>query len=99
MTRRGWRQLQRYLECFDEDFYMTVNTVVAGAVQGRHLPSGRHHYEHFGFYEGREAFRIDKAWYGQTYPIAAIELSQGEYDDPHEHWVEIGRARGYRRAP
>jgi len=93
------RQLHRYLECFDEAFYMTVNTDVAAAVQGGHLPSGRYHYEHFGFYEGREAFRIDKAWYCQTYPSAAIELSQGEYDDPHQHWVEIGRALGYRRVP
>jgi len=31
--------------------------------------------------------------------MAAIELSQGEYDDTYQHWLDIGRARGYQRAP
>jgi len=93
------RQLDRYLEHFDEAFYLAAYPDIAGAVQAGHLPSGRHHYQLYGFSEGREAFFIDKSWYCQTYPIAAIELSQGEYDDAHQQWLEIGRARGYRRVP
>jgi hypothetical protein len=93
------RHLHLYLEHFEEAFYLAAYPDIAAAVQGGHLPSGRHHYEHYGFGEGREAFFIDKSWYCQTYPIAAIELSQGEYNDPHQHWVDIGRARGYWRAP
>jgi hypothetical protein len=98
-ARHVQRHLHRYLEHFEEAFYLAAYPDVAAVVQGGHLPSGRHHYEHFGFAEGREAFFIDKSWYCQTYPIAAIELSQGEYDDPCQHWLDIGRARGYRRAP
>jgi hypothetical protein len=93
------RHLHRYLDHFDETFYRLAYPDIAAAIDAGHLPDGRHHYEHFGFAEGREAFFIDKSWYCQTYPIAAIELSQGEYDDPHHQWLEIGRARGYRRAP
>jgi hypothetical protein len=93
------RHLQRYLEHFDETFYRLAYPDIATAIDAGHLPDGRHHYEHFGFAEGREAFFIDKSWYCRTYPIAAIELSQGEYDDPHHQWLDIGRARGYRRAP
>jgi transcriptional regulator with XRE-family HTH domain len=93
------RHLHRYLEHFDEAFYLAAYPDIAAAVQDGHLPSGRHHFEHYGFPEGREAFFIDKSWYCQTYPIAAIELSQGEYDDAHQHWLDIGRARGYRPAP
>ena len=93
------RHLPLYLEHFDEDFYRTAYADIADAVDAGHLPSGRFHYEHFGHGEGREAFFIDKSWYCQNYPIAAVELSQGDYDDPHQQWLEIGKARGYRRAP
>jgi len=96
---RRERRLDRYLEYFDEAFYLTAYPDIASAVQDGHFPSGRHHYEHFGFHEGREAFFIDKSWYCQTYPIAAIELSQGEYDDTFQQWLDIGRPRGYQRAP
>jgi hypothetical protein len=93
------RQLQRYLDHFDEAFYLTAYPDIAAAVQGGHFPSGRHHYENFGFHEGREPFCIDKPWYCQNYPIAAIEMSQGEYYDTYQQWLEIGRARGYQRVP
>ncbi len=93
------RHLERYLEFFDEAFYLAAYPDIAAAVQGGHLPNGRYHYEQYGFTEGREAFFMDKSWYCQNYPIAAIELSQGEYDDTHQQWLNIGRARGYRRAP
>jgi hypothetical protein len=93
------RHLPQYLEHFDEEFYRTAYADIADAVDAGHLPSGRFHYEHYGHGEGREAFFIDKSWYCQNYPIAAVELSQGDYDDPHQQWLEIGKARGYRRAP
>jgi len=96
---RRERRLDRYLEYFDEAFYLTAYPDIAAAVREGHFPSGRHHYEYFGFHEGREPFFIDKSWYCQTYPMAAIELSQGEYDDTYQHWLDIGRARGYQRAP
>jgi hypothetical protein len=68
-------------------------------VQAGHFPSGRHHYDAFGRLEGRNSCAMDSAWYCRTYPIAAIELSQGDAADTLHHWVELGCHRGYRRRP
>ena len=85
-----------HFAAFDEDFYLRRYADVAAAVAGRHLPSGAHHYRHFGFREGREPCAVDRAWYCQTYPIAAVELGQGDALDPVDHWITLGRERGYR---
>jgi hypothetical protein len=50
-----------------------------------------------GFDEGRTGFALDRAWYCRTYPIAAVEIAQGEYWDADHHYLEAGRDRGYRR--
>ncbi len=88
-----------YLRAFDESFYLHHHPDIARVVADGHMPSGRHHFEHHGFFEGREPIAIDYAWYCATYPIAAIEMSQGDACDPVDHWVRFGRARGYRRGP
>lgn len=93
------RPLALYLEAFDETFYRTVHTDIEAAVQAGHFASGRDHYEQFGVFEGREAFALDRAWYCREYPIAAIEIAQGEYADADHHWLAVGRARGYRQGP
>ncbi len=88
-----------YLALYDEAFYLAAHPDIAGAVRDGHMPDGRHHYEHHGFAEGRQGFALDRAWYCQTYPIAAVELGQGDARDAFDHYVAIGRARGYRRTP
>lgn len=88
-----------YLAAFDEAFYLTRYSDIAAAVAAGHMPSGRHHYEHHGFAEGREPFAIDNAWYCRTYPIASVELGQGDALDVLSHFVTTGRERGYRRGP
>ena len=86
------------LAAFDEAFYLRQHPDIAAVVAGGHMPSGRHHFEHYGFAEGREAFGIDAAWYCAAYPIAAVEMSEGYAADPAGHWVRFGRLRGYGRA-
>jgi len=93
------RTLDLHLPAFDESFYLARYGDVAQAVASRGMPSGRHHFERFGFAEGREAFPVDRAWYCQTYPVAAFELGQGDVYDVTDHYVQLGRARGYRRGP
>ncbi len=85
------------LAVFDEGFYLARYPDVAASVAGGHMPSGRHHFEFCGFEEGREAVRVDAAWYCAAYPIAAVELGEGVARSAAEHWVSVGRARGYRR--
>ncbi len=84
---------------FDEADYLAANPDIRDAVLGGHFPSGWHHYENFGRAEGRAACAVDNAWYCRTYPIAALELSQGDAADPLAHWMELGCHRGYRRRP
>ena len=85
------------MEAFDESFYLRHYPDIADAVSAGHMPSGRHHFEFYGFEEGRSPFAMDAAWYVTQYPIAGVELSQGDAADPIDHWVRLGRARGYRR--
>ncbi len=85
------------LAAFDEAFYLRQYPDIAGTVAGGHMPSGRHHFEHYGLDEGRVAFEMDNAWYCTAYPIAAIEMGERYAADLAEHWVRFGRARGYRR--
>ncbi len=91
------RRKDAYLAAFDETFYQAVNPDIAAAVAAGHIPSGRHHFETTGFDEGRAAFALDRAWYCRTYPIAALEIAQGECWDADQHYLELGHARGYCR--
>ena len=93
----GPRDLEAHLAVLDEAFYLERYADIAEAVTGGGLPSGAYHYRHFGFHEGREPCDVDRAWYCQTYPIAAVELGQGDALDPVDHWITLGRERGYRR--
>ncbi len=84
---------------FDETDYLATYPDIRQAVDAGHFPSGRHHFDSFGQAEGRSPCGIDRAWYCRTYPIAAVELSQGDAADPLHHWIELGNNRGYRRRP
>jgi hypothetical protein len=91
------RQKAQYLEAFDETFYRTVHPDIAAAIASRQIPSGRHHFDTCGFDEGRPGFALDRAWYCRRYPAAALEIADAQFQDTEHHWLEIGRARGYRR--
>ena len=91
------RQKPLFLQAFDEAFYQAVYPDIAAAVADGHLPNGRHHFDSVGFDEGRSAFALDRAWYCRNYPIAALEIAQGDAWDVDQHYLETGRARGYRR--
>jgi hypothetical protein len=85
----------RFFAFFDEAFYCGKYPDVRASVTLGFIPSGRHHYEYHGIHEGREPFGMDAAMYVRTYPIAALEIGQGDYISTHHHYVEAGFARGY----
>jgi hypothetical protein len=91
------RQKRLYVDMFDESYYRAVNPDIEAAVNAGQLPSGRFHYESCGFDEGRSAFALDRSWYCRRYPMAALEIAEGWFFDADQHWLEMGRARGYRR--
>ena len=86
---------EHLLAFFDEAFYRQKYEDVDQSIASSGFPSGRHHYEHHGMYEGREPFRLDMAWYVTRYPLAAMEIGQGDFLNPHHHFVAVGHARGY----
>ncbi|HEY1931391.1 MAG TPA: hypothetical protein VGG99_05220 [Acetobacteraceae bacterium] len=96
---RFHRDLAAFLGEFDERFYLAANADVAAAVGSGALPSGRAHYITYGFREYRHPFPVDGYWYVRHYPMAAIEVAQGDYADLNHHYVAIGKARGYRPVP
>jgi hypothetical protein len=42
---------------------------------------------------------FDPVWYTHEYIDAAMEISEGWFEDPLHHYLEIGRLRGYRPTP
>ncbi len=92
---RWKRRLETAAAMLDETFYAETYADVAKAVAEGGLTAIEHYCQH-GFAEGRRAFRFDRRWYSTAYPLAAFEVGQGDYADLEQHYVEIGRARGYR---
>jgi hypothetical protein len=70
---------------------------VARLTPAGHFKSGLDHYMRYGFNENRRPFFLDRKAYTASYPMAALELGQGDFLDCHHHFVEVGRARGYER--
>lgn len=89
------RKLENYLRYYNEDYYLGYQPDIATAVEAGHLRSGLSHYIEHGFVEERRCFHLDPQIYSLRYPIAAVEVSNGEYLDFDHHYVEIGALRGY----
>jgi hypothetical protein len=88
--------LELFQAHFDEEFYLWQNEAVRDAVAAGRLQSGFEHYRDYGYFARLAPFRLDRAWYGREYKLAAIEVGQGDFADFHHHYLAIGRARGYR---
>jgi|GEM_PF-646218 len=84
---------------FDEAYYLAQNVGVAGAVERGVFASGLDHYRRFGALERRNPFPFDRAWYSRAYSIAAIETGQGDHADLFQHYLAVGRDRGYLPVP
>ena len=91
--------LDKVAEFFDEEYYLRTYWDVNGAKQSGAVPSGFEHFMRAGHKESREPLELDRAWYCRRYPIAGMEIGQGDYANCHHHYVEIGAARGYSPRP
>lgn len=91
--------VEMMLEAFDPEFYLSTHADVSSGLGAANVDGARHHYKTFGFEEGRLPFRLDQEWYARSYPMAALEVAQGDYRDFPHHYLAVGRARGYRPTP
>ena len=89
-------QIERF---FDEEYYLRQHWDVGRAKQQGALPSGFEHFLRVGHKERREPFKVDREWYCRAYPMAALEIGQGDYMDCYHHYAEVGALRGYRPEP
>jgi hypothetical protein len=87
--------LELFQEHFDEAFYLGQHEAVRAAVAAGRLQSGFEHFRDYGYFARLAPFRLDRAWYGREYKLAAIEVGQGDFADFHHHYLAIGQMRGY----
>jgi hypothetical protein len=87
--------LELFYQHFDEAYYLAQNPDVSAVVASGGFRSGLEHYVGYGYFERRSPFPLDRVWYGRQYPIAAIEVGQGDFADFHHHYLAVGRQRGY----
>lgn len=96
---RFGRDVNQALAVFDEAFYLDTNGDVAAVAQSLGPAFARAHYVNHGFQERRLPMRLDPVWYASQYPLAAFEVAQGDYAEFADHYMAIGKARGYRPYP
>lgn len=102
MFERGPRnriRFDRYLAAFDPESYVTM---YADQKSNRDAHGDNAVFDHFathGFSAGLAPLEIDRQWYCQMYPEAAVEIGQNDFMDELHHYVEIGRERGYLPRP
>jgi hypothetical protein len=81
---------------FDEALYLERYEDVAQAVARGEWPSGYTHYCSVGRSEGRSAApEIDEPWYRKSYPMASRDIEAGLASNFTDHYLRIGRHRGY----
>ncbi len=87
------------LSSFDESYYLSRYPDLRGAIGEGGYESAFSHYSLSGYAEHRDPFPLDKIWYGTNYPLAALEVGQGDFLDFHHHFLAVGRDRGYLANP
>lgn len=93
------RHREQALAVFDEQYYLETNADVAAVALNHGHGFALAHYTHHGFQERRLPMRFDRVWYASEYPLAAFEVAQGDYAEFADHFMAIGKARGYRPYP
>jgi hypothetical protein len=106
VLRRMFREAPRFdpsldqmAEVFDAEHYLKANADVAAAYAGRGAEGALEHYRAAGTRERRMPFALSAGWYAGKYPMAVMEVAQGDYSTFAHHYVAVGRARGYRKLP
>jgi hypothetical protein len=81
---------------FDEALYLQRYDDVAQAVARGEWSSGYAHYCAVGRSKGRRGSpEVDEVWYQAAYPNARRDIEAGWAKDPTDHYLRIGRQRGY----
>jgi ectoine hydroxylase-related dioxygenase (phytanoyl-CoA dioxygenase family) len=80
---------------YDEAAYLAEYPDVAAAVASGHVPSGWRHFLQYGQFEGRRIAGFDAGFYTAVHALVAEDIAQGRARHPFEHYLTLGRGRGY----
>jgi hypothetical protein len=93
------RRLDEHLAWFDQHEYMSLYPRIAEMIRAGLFVDAVTHYRDFGYADRRSPCAFDRVWYAREYPLAALEVTEGDYADLFHHWLVIGNKRGYLRTP
>ncbi len=82
----------------DEDWYLARNPDIAEGVRNGVVKSGKDHFIHNGYFEGRMPFPItvDEDWYLAENPAVAEAIRAGTMASGQQHFEEHGYKEGRR---
>ena len=85
----------------DEAWYLERNREIARGVRDGVVKSGKDHFIHNGYFEGRMPFPIavDEAWYLAQNPEVAEAIGAGRIESGQRHFEEHGYKEGRRPRP
>lgn len=80
----------------DEEWYLATYPDVRTAIANGAVPSARHHYARFGYFEHRMPRKIvvDAAWYLDAHPDVKDAIAKKVYVSPQEHYETAGYREG-----
>jgi Phytanoyl-CoA dioxygenase (PhyH) len=81
---------------FDEGWYVEMYPDVGKAVKDGVVRSALAHYVDFGRDEGRLPTPFAPEWYARTYSGAVDEAGSADRSALYQHYLDVGRFRGYR---
>lgn len=93
------RQLRDYIDLFDANYYLKIWPEFKKLVESGGFSSALDHYIRVGFAANLEAFPLDREWYAREYPIAALEVSQGDFIDLEHQFAAVGNLRDAKPNP
>jgi hypothetical protein len=93
------RSREAHLAMFNEHEYLSQHPGIADIVRSGAFTNGLAHYQARGYDERCSPCAFDRVWYACNYPLATLEVTEGDYSDLFHHWIVIGRKRGYRPTP
>jgi hypothetical protein len=80
----------------EEAWYARAYQDIGLAVKEGVVGSGRQHFVHDGYFEGRMPFpiRVDEAWYLAKYPDVAAHIREGTVESAQDHFDRNGYREG-----
>lgn len=80
----------------DVDWYLRIYSDVTLAIKQAVVPSARHHYVWFGYYENRLPYRIevDETWYLDQYPDIREAIAAQTVTSAQRHFELTGFGEG-----